>query len=103
VGDATALALEGREVDARRRFIEGFDAFRQMEQGLELARWEILAAALLPDAPEAPNWAAEARQLLEAVGARAYLDRLDAVTPSSLRTTAAAAARSAPAQVAETS
>ncbi|HSK94086.1 MAG TPA: adenylate/guanylate cyclase domain-containing protein [Candidatus Angelobacter sp.] len=103
VGDAAALALEGRGVDARRRFAEGFDTFRRMEQGLDLARWEILAVAVLPDAPEVPNWAAEARQLLEPVGARAYLDRLDAVIPASLRPPAGQGARSAPEQVAEPS
>jgi class 3 adenylate cyclase len=89
VGDAAALALEGHVVDARRRFTEGFDALRQMEQRLDLARWQIAAVARLPDAPEAPNWAAEARQLLEAVGARTYLDRLDAAMSPALRASGA--------------
>jgi class 3 adenylate cyclase/tetratricopeptide (TPR) repeat protein len=105
VTDAASLATEGREGEARGRFQEGFDALRRMEQGLDLARWQILAVALLPDAPETPNWAAEARRLLEPVGARAYLDRLDAAMPASLR---AAATRAVPAsagteQVAEPS
>jgi class 3 adenylate cyclase/tetratricopeptide (TPR) repeat protein len=94
VTDAAALATEGREGEARQRFQAGFDALRRMEQGLDLARWQILAVALLPDAPEAPSWAAEARRLLEPVGARAYLDRLETAMPASLR---AAASRASPA------
>jgi hypothetical protein len=83
LADACALALEGRATDARVRFAEGFDALRRLDQLFELARWQILAAELLPDVPEAAGWAAEAREICEPLGARPYLDRLDAATAGS--------------------
>ena len=74
-----ALALEGQPAEARLRFVEGLDELRRMEQLFDAARWQLVAVTLLPDAPEAPTWAAEARELFERVGARPYLDRLNAV------------------------
>ncbi len=79
VADAGALALEGAIPQARARFEEGFDELRRMRQTFDVARGEVLAVGLLPDAPEAPAWAAEARRLFEAVEARAFLEKLDAI------------------------
>jgi len=79
VADAGALALEGAAAEARARFTAGFDELRRLHQTFDLARWELMAVTLLPDAPEAPAWAAEARELFASVGGRPYLERLDAV------------------------
>jgi tetratricopeptide (TPR) repeat protein len=68
--DAGALALEGRANEARQRFTDGVAAMRALDQPFEVARWQILAVQLLPDAPEAPTWAEEARQLVERLGSR---------------------------------
>jgi hypothetical protein len=38
-----------------------------------------MAVTLLSDAPEAPGWAVEARELFESVEARPFLEKLDAV------------------------
>ena len=79
VMDGGALALEGSTTEARRRFVEGLDQLKRLEQIFDLARWQLVAATLLPHAPEAPAWAAEARELFERVGATPYLERLGAV------------------------
>jgi hypothetical protein len=79
VADAGALALEGSHAEARARFSGGFDELRRLHQTFDLARWELMAVTLLPGAPEAQAWAAEARELFESVGGRPYLERLDAV------------------------
>ena len=78
VMDGGALALEGQPAEARRRFVEGLDDLRRLEQIFDLARWQLVAVTLLPDAPEAPTWASTARELFERVGARPYLERLNA-------------------------
>ena len=83
VADAGALALEGAVTEARARFEAGFAELRRLRQAFDVGRWEVLAVTLLPDAPEAAAWAAEARRLFEAVDARPFLEKLDAVaTPS---------------------
>ncbi len=79
VMDGGALALEGRPAEARRRFVEGLDELRRLEQLFDLARWQLVAVTVLPDAPEAPAWATEARELFERMGASPYLERLAAV------------------------
>jgi hypothetical protein len=79
VADGGALALEGRPAEARRRFVEGLGELRQLEQIFDLARWQLVAVTVLPDAPESPTWAAEAREVFERLGAAPYLERLDAV------------------------
>jgi hypothetical protein len=79
VADAGALVLEGAVVEAKVRFAGGFDELRRLSQNFDLARWELMAITLLPDAPEATAWATEARELFSSVGARPYLERLDAV------------------------
>ncbi|HEY6608888.1 MAG TPA: adenylate/guanylate cyclase domain-containing protein [Candidatus Limnocylindria bacterium] len=77
--DAGTLALEGRTADARIRFGEGLAELRRLLQLFDLARWSLIAATLMPDAPEAPGWIAEARQLFERVQASPYLAQLDAI------------------------
>jgi hypothetical protein len=79
VADAGALAVEGAGGEARVRFATGFDELRRLHQTFDLARWELMAITLLPDAPEAPGWAAEARELFTSVGARPFVERVDAV------------------------
>jgi class 3 adenylate cyclase/predicted ATPase len=94
--DAAALALEGRTPEAVARFTAAFDAHRQINQRLELARWGILAARLLPDVPEAREWAAEARAILEPVGGFGYLRLLDGATQNALTGRQGAGDRSIP-------
>ncbi|HEY8170668.1 MAG TPA: adenylate/guanylate cyclase domain-containing protein [Candidatus Limnocylindria bacterium] len=77
--DAGTLALEGRTADARTRFTEGLAGLRQLQQLYDLARWSLAAATLMPDAPEAPGWIAEARELFGRVQALPYLELLDAI------------------------
>jgi class 3 adenylate cyclase/tetratricopeptide (TPR) repeat protein len=77
ITDAGALALEGRQAEARARFTHGLDELRHLGQLYDLARWEVMAVSLLPDAPEAAAWSAEARGLFERVGARPFLQLLD--------------------------
>jgi hypothetical protein len=79
VADGGALALEGRPAEARRRFAEGLGELRQLEQLFDRARWQLVAVTLLPDAPEAPTWAAEARELFQRLGAAPFIERLEAV------------------------
>jgi class 3 adenylate cyclase/tetratricopeptide (TPR) repeat protein len=100
VADAGALALEGATSEARARFTAGFDQLRRTRQMFDVARWELMAVTLLPDAPEAPAWAAEARQLFESVEARPFLEKLDAAQAAS-RTSASVAAPAASEPVAE--
>ena len=79
VADGGALALEGRPAEARRRFAEGLGELRQLEQLFDRARWQLVAVTVLPDVPEAPTWAAEARELFQRLGAAPFIERLDAV------------------------
>jgi hypothetical protein len=80
VADAGALALEGRSAEARARFEHGLGELRRLAQLHDVSRWEVIAVSLLPDAPEARSWAAEARELFERTGARALLGALDAAS-----------------------
>ena len=74
--DAGLAAAAGRPLEARAGFAGAFDELRRLQQRIDLVRWQMLALQLLPDAPEAAAWAAEATDLCEAVGARPYLQRL---------------------------
>ena len=93
---AALAAVEGRTDEAAAGFRR---AHRQLDDELGLrfdaARCAVDAAILLPAHPEVRAMAARSRPVLEQLGARPYLDRLDAALgepTAPTRTTAAAAA-----------
>ena len=83
--EAAVAALEGRETDARAGFTRAFGELRRLRQLQDLVRWEVEATRLLPDAPEAADWSAEASTVSERVGALSILQRLAAIRPASAR------------------
>jgi hypothetical protein len=78
--DGGALALEGQLAEAITRFNEGFALLRSSGFDFELARCQLHAVRLLPDASEAQTWAAEAQAIFDRVDAAAYLAQLDEAT-----------------------
>ena len=56
--DAATAALEGRSAEARRLFEEAFARFEKSWLMLDSALYRLDAIRVLPDAPEAPSWAA---------------------------------------------
>ena len=91
-------ALEGRAADALAAFRESRAVSLALEQSFDAATVVVNAAQLLPDEPEVRGWAVEARELLETMRARPWLDRLDAalkqVEPSPTTVSTAAEVRS---------
>jgi predicted ATPase len=87
--DAGLAAADGRLAEARAGFTGAFNELRRLQQRIDLVRWQVLALRMLPDAPEAAGWAAEATELCEAVGARPYLERLADLRDRASRPTAA--------------
>jgi class 3 adenylate cyclase/tetratricopeptide (TPR) repeat protein len=83
---ATVAAFDGRLEDAMTGFRKALDLMREVHQDFDLARIGVDLALLLgPDHADVPAVAAEAREIMERVGAEPYLRRLDtalAVTPS---------------------
>jgi class 3 adenylate cyclase/tetratricopeptide (TPR) repeat protein len=81
---AVVAALEGRPDDASASFRDALARFRAMDEGFDLARTGLDMTLLLgPDHPDVPTVAAEARAIFERLGARPYLDRLDAALSAS--------------------
>ena len=74
--EAGLLAATGRTNEARSAFVEPLEVLRDMGQSLEVVRCELVAISLLPDAPEAGEWADEVRRLSESAGATALLEQL---------------------------
>jgi class 3 adenylate cyclase/tetratricopeptide (TPR) repeat protein len=75
---AAVAALEGRAADARAAFQVSRDTHRALENWFDFALGAVDAVSLLPNEPELVAWAAEARPILERVGAVGEIARLDA-------------------------
>jgi hypothetical protein len=91
--EAGLAAAAGRTAEARNGFAESIAVLREVNQLLEAVRCELVALRLLPDAPEAADWAEDVRALSEAAGATSLLEQLNRVRAPS----AASARPSAPA------
>jgi class 3 adenylate cyclase/predicted ATPase len=76
---AAVAALEGRREEAERGFVDAIRLAEELEARFEAARLRLDAVLLLPDADEVRQWAQAALGVFEELGARLYLDRLDAV------------------------
>jgi len=77
--EATVAALEGRHGDAERLYREALARFRSIGSTFDVAQFALDAAVVLgSDHPFGREMAAVARPILEQLGARPYLDRLDA-------------------------
>ncbi|MDQ2688948.1 MAG: hypothetical protein M3Y29_01560, partial [Chloroflexota bacterium] len=76
--EAALAALEGRTADALAAFGEARATELRLGQHYEAALVVVNAAQLLGDLPEVRAWAEEARAVLTALGARPWLDELDA-------------------------
>jgi class 3 adenylate cyclase/predicted ATPase len=88
--EAGLLAATGRTNEARAAFVDTLDVLRGMDQLQEVVRCELVAISLLPDAPEAIEWADEVRRLSEEAGAKALLEQLARRRPASGSRAAAA-------------
>ena len=75
---AAVAALEGRPADAVAAFRDARDIHRRLEQWFVFSTFAVDAIWLLPDEAEIVDWAAEARGILERLGAAPELARLDA-------------------------
>jgi tetratricopeptide (TPR) repeat protein len=76
---AGIAALEGRRDEAIAGYRDALKRYREIGFDFEVARGELDMLMLLgPDLPEARAAAEEARAVFERVGARPYLERLDA-------------------------
>lgn len=88
---AGIAALEGRRDKAIAGYRDALKRYREIGYDFEVARVELDMLMLLgPDLPEARAVAEEARAVFERVGARPYLERLDA-TIGDVRTAGSAA------------
>jgi class 3 adenylate cyclase/tetratricopeptide (TPR) repeat protein len=74
-------ALEGRREEARARLRDSVRRFDTKGWRLDGAQARLDAVLLLPDVQEAAGWADEAREHLQAIGARPWLAKLEEVTP----------------------
>jgi hypothetical protein len=76
---AGIAALEGDMDVASRLFLEAIQTWREMKLGFEEAQTGVdIVTVLDPSVPEVKAVAMSTRQLLERLGARPYLERLDA-------------------------
>jgi hypothetical protein len=75
--DAAIAALEGRAAESSRLFEQSFADLERLTRVLDSAIYRLTAIRVLPDAPEAATWAADARAIFERVGAVAWLRQLD--------------------------
>ena len=74
---AALAAVEGRTGEAVAAFRTAIAELTELEQHYDAARFTVAAATLLPNEPEIRAMAAEVRPLLERLGARPALERLD--------------------------
>ncbi len=81
-GRAIVDALDGRHEAALRGFRGAIDDTRAAHADFQLAGIAIDARIALPDEPGILPWLDEARSILERIGARLYLDRLEAALPT---------------------
>jgi hypothetical protein len=90
-------ALEGRRVDARSKYLEALSTYRDLDAPWLLAQIgldAVIADALEP--AERQRVADEARAIFERLGARPYLDQLDAALNRASERHVATEARATP-------
>jgi hypothetical protein len=75
--EGAVAAVEGRRSEALAAFGESRAISLRLEQDFDAATLVVNAAQVMGDEPEVRSWAMEARPLLEAMGAKPWLERLD--------------------------
>ncbi len=91
---AMVAALDGHSSDAARLFTSAAEMFGRGDYHAMEAEAYLDAVRMLPDDPAAGDWRDKARAIFERLGARPYLELLDAATPTLHAASAAAASRS---------
>jgi hypothetical protein len=76
--EAAADALSGDRPSARERFDRAVGTMRDVGVSFEVALVQLDRVIVMPDDPAAEDAAAEARAIFERLGARPFLERLDA-------------------------